>query len=345
MRHESALPLIAPALGSALQLPVERRADVTGCDLILAAGDRVFAVEYVVDASAEFVGAGLRSLAACVQATPGALPLLVMPYARPTARMLCESAGVSWLDLSGNAGIVGPGLLVRIEGRPDAHRRRGRPRDIFSPGITRVAMAFLLSPERAFTQTELAEETLMNRGTVSRHVRRLAQAGFVTTGGRGRGACWRVEDPDLMLNAWRAAYDFERHDIRRGHIPALAGPNLLGHIAEVVERHELPYAATGLAAAWLIAPFATYRLVTVYLPAWLPAKLLDELGFVAEPRGANTWLVHASDEGVFMGTEVADGIRHVNSVQAYLDLKAQPERSAEAAEELSRRGLPWRRHE
>ena len=202
-------------------------------------------------------------------------------------------------------------------------------------------MAFLLDPNREFTQVELAEETVTNRGTVSRHVRHLAAAGLIEAEGEGRGARWRVTDPDLLLDAWRADYDFWRHDVRQGHIGGRASVELLRVMAERFLQEDLPYAATGLAGAWLIEPLATFRLVTVYVPPWLPESALTDLGFRDEPRGANVWLVHARDEGVFMGSGITDGIRHVSAVQTYLDLKAQPERSEEAAEQLRRRHLRW----
>lgn len=54
------------------------------------------------------------------------LPLIVVPYMGHVGRELCEKSGVSWLDLSGNAQIVAPGLRIRIEGRPNKYRDRGR---------------------------------------------------------------------------------------------------------------------------------------------------------------------------------------------------------------------------
>lgn len=341
MRHGDALPRIPIVLGEILQQPVRQAGDDSPCDGLLRSVDRVFIVEYVVDASAGHVGPGLRSLRHCLEDNPDAIPLLVVPYMRPTAREMCEAADVSWLDLSGNANIVGPGVRVRIEGRPDAHRRPGRPRSVFSPAATSIAMAFLLNPERAFTQTEIAEETLKNRGIVSRHVRRLAEAGFIVSDDGGRGARWRVDDPGLMLEAWRAEYDFSMHESKRGHIPGRGGMELVRQLAERFEEEEVFYAMTGLPAAWLFEPYAAFRLVTVYVPPTIPVSLLDDIGFLGEPRGANTWLVYPNDEGVLMGSEKTDGIRHVNPVQAYLDLKAQPERADEAAEEL-RRQMPWR---
>jgi len=71
--------------------------------------------------------------------------------------------------------------------------------------------------------------------------------------------------------------------------------------------------------------------------------LLDGLGFREEERGSNVWLVLPRDEDVFRGAGLRDGLRRVSAVQVYLDLKAQPERAEEAAEELRRTHLRWSR--
>ena len=97
---------------------------------------------------------------------------------------------------------------------------------------------------------------------------------------------------------------------------------------------DVEYAATGLAAAWVLTRFAAFRLTTIYLANDPPPSLRKSLGFREDPRGANLWLVAPNDNGVFQGSIEKDGIQCVHPVQVYLDLKGHPERSAEAAERL-----------
>jgi Transcriptional regulator, AbiEi antitoxin, Type IV TA system len=103
-----------------------------------------------------------------------------------------------------------------------------------------------------------------------------------------------------------------------------------------------PYAATGLAAAWLWNHFAALRIVTLYLAQEPSPELLARLSFREEARGANVWLVVPDDPGVFQGSAAREGIRCVHPVQAYLDLHAHPERAEEAAATLRARELSWR---
>jgi hypothetical protein len=85
-----------------------------------------------------------------------------------------------------------------------------------------------------------------------------------------------------------------------------------------------------------------FRNLTVYVGREPADELLKRLAFNEDPRGANTWLVVPNDKGVFHGAGEKEGIRCVHPVQAYLDLKDQPERAREAAERLRKQYLNWR---
>jgi DNA-binding transcriptional ArsR family regulator len=341
MKHDQALPKVRSVLEDVLRTPVEQvpPAPIDGYepDAEFRASSRGFVVEYKAAASADVIGGAITSLQRVRHAQPDAIPLIVVPFMGDVGKRLCEEAGVSWLDLSGNASIHAPGLEVRIEGLPNAHARPGRPKSLFSPTYSRLAHALLLHPEQQFTAAALADLTGMHRGTLSKLLRRYADAGFLEVRGEGKGARWRAVNPPLLLDAWREAYDFSAHVVKRGNVPALAGESLLKTMADLLSEAGLEYAATGLAAAWLIEPFATYRLVTLYTPVWPTEGLMKSLGFLDEPRGANLWLVQPDDDGVLMGSCETGGVRHVGAVQTYLDLKAQPERSRDAAGALRER--------
>ena len=100
----------------------------------------------------------------------------------------------------------------------------------------------------------------------------------------------------------------------------------------------------GLAGAWLLNPFAGFRLVVLYAAQTPSAEARQAVGFHQELPGENVWLVVPNDEGVFEGAAEREGIRCVHPVQAYVDLKDHPERSAETAEQLRRKFLSQDRH-
>jgi hypothetical protein len=154
--------------------------------------------------------------------------------------------------------------------------------------------------------------------------------------------------PEALLKAWHEAYDFSKHSIRRGFVleegrsAESVALGLMRRISEAMgpgNRH----AFTGLAGAWLLAPFATHRLVTVLIDADPAVEALERLGFHGEDTGANVWLVRPNDPSVFVGASPVQGLPVAHPIQVYLDLKAQPERSPEAAEALAKQHLtfPW----
>jgi hypothetical protein len=267
------------------------------------------------------------------------IPLLVVPYMGETGRRLCEEHEIAWLDLSGNARIKGPRLLINVEGKPNRFKSAGRPPNLFAPQSSRIVRQLLIEPAPRFTQRELALATGLDEGYTSRLASRLEESGLVI---RDNGSHLKPEDPDQLLDAWSEVYDFRKHHIIKGHVAARSGDELLHRIAEVFDQNNVDYAATGLGAAWVYTHFANFRLATFYLSHVPADELANALGFREDERGANTWLVVPKDEGVFHGSEVREGIRCVHPVQVYLDLKAHPERSAEAASRLRQEYLKWR---
>ena len=268
------------------------------------------------------------------------LPLVVVPYMGETGRRFCDERELSWLDLSGNAHITAPGLLIHVEGRPNRFKSAGRPPNLFAPKSSRIVRQFLIQPDRAMNQRELSRTAALDEGYTSRIVRRFEETGLVA---RDEEGLLKPKDPEQLLDAWHEAYDFKKHHIIKGHIPARSGEDLLDRIAGVLEEQAPGYAATGLGAAWVYTHFANFRIATFYLPDPPGEALSKGLGFREDERGANTWLVVPNDEGIFHGSEKRDGIRCVHPVQVFLDLKDHPERSSEAASRLRQDYMKWGR--
>ena len=297
-------------------------------DAVITAGGHSYVLEWKRAGALSHVAAAIRQLATAKHSlSHDVIPLLAVPHMGSAAQEHCESANVSWLDLSGNARIIAPGIFYQNLGNPNHYRRAGRPETAFGPRGARITRRLLIEPDKAARQRTLASSTGLDEGHTSRVVGKLLETGLVERGPDGV----RVTDPEALLDAWREDYRFDRHHILRGHIAARGGDELIHAIADTLSKVEEPYAATALPAAWLWTRYAGFRLATVYLRTLPSAGLKKDLGFREEERGANTWLVVPNDEGVFDGVAVIDGISCVHPVQVYVDLKGQPERAAEAA--------------
>ena len=314
-------------------------------DALLRAGQTVFALECRVATSTAALYQAIRALKARVAHTRASgfsaqiVPLLVVPFMGPTGRSLCDDEACSWLDLSGNASIRAPGLLVRIDGNPNRFKRRGRPASAFSPMASRITRFLLMHPNFDFSQRELARRAEIDEGYVSRIIRNLADQGLVAKYGK----FVRAPEPDLLLRAWLDDYDFDKHRRIAGHIPARDGDELVRMLAEALahQPHQPTYAATGLAAAWCMGRYAAFRTASVYVHQEDALDDLRDLSFRPTDRGANVWILVPVDPGVFQGVATRDGVHCVAPVQVYLDLHAHPERARDVALEMQRRHLDW----
>jgi predicted transcriptional regulator len=267
-----------------------------------------------------------------------AFPLLIVPYMGKSGVEFCEEHKLHWIDLSGNAHIKTPGLLVHVEGRPNQNKKAGRPVNIFAPKSARIVRQLLVEPENNYNQRKISQIVNLDEGFTSRIVRKLENLDLIV---RDKKGALKASNPRQLLETWAEAYDFKKHQIIKGHVAARSGVEIVEKISQVLNEEKMDYALTGLAAAWQFNHFAKFRLATLYL-ADLPRKnLLELLGFREDDRGANTWLVVPNDSGVFQGSLTIGGIVCVHPVQVYIDLKEHPERAKEASSMLLQESLKW----
>lgn len=310
-----------------------------GSDIVASAAGQTFTVEVLRVSAAGPVPARAERAAEAAKALHGrAIPLVAVPFMGESGKRACKRAGASWFDFSGNAHIIAPGFRVIVAGRPNQFRGRGRPASAFAPKSSRIARFLLMHPDQTATQREIARATSVSEGFISRIVARLEEEHYVVRDERG---ALGVKDPQLLFEAWQEQYRFSKHSVVPGHVAARSGDALTRFVSDSLKAAEVEHAATGLAAAWQLTHFATFRIATFFLDAEPGEALRDKLGFREDPRGANLWLVVPNDAGVFQGAEDRDGVRCVHPVQAYLDLKEHPERASEAAERVRAELLSW----
>lgn len=332
MTERQALARVYQRLRELLGTPLQKKEDKTSrgeFDLVVTAGTHTYVIEWKGTAGYAAVTNGAQQVRRYA-AEAHAIPILAVPFMSEESKRAAEKQHVSWLDLSGNASITAPGVRIVIEGRKNAFKRPGRRMNLFAPKSSRITRWLLINPKRAFGLRELAAATGMEPGYASRIVSKLRDAELVYLDKNKI----RVRSPEALLDAWRASEDFSRHDITRGHIAARSGESALREIAHSLKKHSFEYAATGLAATWMYRRFAAFRLVTLYVHEPVPQEILDDLGIRHEPTAPNVWLAVPRDEGVFQGAGTEEGVTCVHPIQAYVDLKAHPERSDEAAEDL-----------
>jgi hypothetical protein len=312
-----------------------------GPDFSLKASGYHFLVEFKSTAARAPLFMALRQISEIKDSLKkGAIPLIVVPYMGKSGMDFCQDHDLSWIDLSGNAHIKAPRLLIHVEGRQNRFKKVGRPANVFAPKSARIVRQLLIEPGKGYNQRELSQITGLDEGHTSRIVRRLEELNLID---RDEQGFLRTPDPDQLLDAWLETYDFSRHQIIKGHIAARSGEELLKRMSQTLTEQQIVYAATGLAGAWQYTHFAMFRLATFYLADSPGKNLFNLLHFREDDRGANTWLVVPNDNGVFHGSSTCDDIVCVHPVQIYLDLKWHPERAKEAAAMVRKESLKWGR--
>ena len=330
--------VFAELLGVSLGDITVRTDDPSGADFVITTGP-TFVLDFKVSTSAAPVAAAAKQVRAMAERLGNlSLPVLAVPFMGDVGRQVCADAGISWLDLSGNAHITAPGIRIIIDGHRNRFRAVGRPENLFAPKSSRIVRRLLMDPAQPLTQREIARATGLDEGFVSRLVGRLEHDDYLMRDDQG---ALKPKDPGLLLDAWRDAYRFDKHAIRKGHVVARSGDALLQFAADVLAEQGIDYAATGLAGAWALTRFAAFRLTTIFVPADPSPAILERLGFREEERGANLWLVVPNDQGVFHGAMVKDGLRCAHPAQIYVDLKDQRARAPESAERLRTDFLTW----
>jgi len=143
-----------------------------------------------------------------------------------------------------------------------------------------------------------------------------------------------VVDPARLLRRWAAAHDFStanKFDEFQTFEQDL--DRLLSRIKSLT----VSYALTGLAGAWLVAPYVRPVTLDIYV---LDKEQTSEIARAVELRpvekGGNVRLVSPYDSGVFYGLRAVDGVNVVSNVQLYVDLVNYPARGEEASIALLR---------
>jgi len=346
LKEKQALTKVPTVLASVLDVPegevLVEPADEPDFDVFIRATRHIFALAVLSNASIGLLADRTeRLVAAVIQLRRKVVPLVAVPFMTEIGRRTCAEAKVSWFDLSGNAHIVAPGLRIIVDGRPNRFRSPGRPASIFAPKSARVVRWLLENECSVLTQREMARATDMTEAFVSRIVARLEHESYIV---RQRTGGIRVRNPQLLLDAWRSEYRFDKHTLVQGHVAARSGDALARFVGDTLGAASIEHAATGLAAAWQMTHFAAFRIATFFLADTPNSELRSKLGFREETRGANLWLVIPNDAGVFHGARMWDNLHCVHPVQAYVDLKAHPERAEEAAGRLRSERLTWKLH-
>ena len=327
--------------GLVVQL-MEAAPDPRADALVKLAGQRLpLACEFKTNANAAAAWRVVR----WARGLKGARPLLVAEKTTAEAREIMRRQGVAYADARGFAHIELPGLFIRTEGGGAPRRRLTAA----SAGVARlagksgvVAQALLLAPRRDWGVHVLAQTANVSPGLAHRVLQRLEAEGIIESSGAGPAKIRRVADPAALLDVW-AEETRDRGVLRTPAFRFARTPReLVWETAHGLDTHDITHAVTGAAAAALLAPSVTAVPVT---ELWVTEAVavddvLRTVDAEAVDSGHNLVLLQARDDlPLAFRAKTAEGLWTVNPARLYADLRADPRRGREQADQIRREVL------
>jgi len=267
----------------------------------------------------------------------GIAPLFTSGLITERIGAVLSQAGISWLDMAGNYYLtMGDAVFERV-GQRGAGIPGREPRDMFAPKASRIVRLLLSFPSHVWRTTDLAEQAGLDAGYTSRVLQSLSKSGYVE---RNKSA-WSLIHPSRLLEDWRHDYKFGRHDSRGFFSLTPRVEQRMHAIQEANGGSDARLAFTGAPAAGLWGVLAAVDQVVAYVESSQGREyLVGTLKLIEETGAPNVLLAVPEDEGVFIPTELREGLQVVGRPQIFLDLQTAPRGEALASDFEAR--LPWR---
>ena len=261
--------------------------------------------------------------------------LLIAGETTAETREILEQNGIALIDGLGNAHLELPGLLLHVEGRRALRRAQAQtsPRLAGKAGV--AAQALLLDSARDWRVKELAERADVSSGLAHRVFVRLENEGVIGAHGSGPHRTRRVTNATALLDLW-AEEDQPRPHRTRAYLLVPSPRQLTKHLGNHLAMAKIEHAVTGAGAAALVAPLVT---AVPVVEVWASAHVSREALFkasLANPvdDGENVVFLQAKDDTPLVFHKKVEDIEVANVFRLYADLRRDPRRGQEQAENL-----------
>lgn len=263
----------------------------------------------------------------------GDVDVVVARRMSPGARAAIADAGLGWVDEAGGAEISLPGLVVSRTGRRET---KPEPAPRWTPSVIGTAEALLLSTRPTVAEVERATD--LSAGSATKALATLTTLGLLDADApRGRGSARELVDRRALLTTYADA-------ALAATKPLMLRVGILGDLTDELAKlgrkwdaDGLAWAATGLAAAAVLAP---YRTEVTGLEAFVDAPTPATLDEVADRAGlkpieGGRLVLRPFPTPVTKRLSAPAGdVRVAPWPRVYADLRASGVRGEEAAEHL-----------
>jgi hypothetical protein len=269
-----------------------------------------------------------------VRSMSGGMPLLlVAPWLSERTQEVLAAQDVNYIDLTGNAflSLNNPPLFLRTDGatRNPEPKRQGQSK-LRGPKAGRL-IRFLLDVRPPYTMAELARETGLTRGYVSRLLDALYREALIERSDRGPVESVAVAN---LIRRWARSYDvFDSNDTFQAIAPA--GPKAVLEKLRASRPKDSRFVISGSFAASAMAPITAPALLIGYCEK--PAELARDLDLLPSEEGANVILMRPFDQVVWQEAHFHGGLSYAAPPQVAVDCLTGNGRMPEEGEAL----LEW----
>ena len=267
------------------------------------------------------------------RAKSGNIPLILITV-RLTDSIVnhCKQLKINCLDLNGRIWIRAKGLLIDKHEHQSAQSycTKESSVDFFSLKSSRLARVLLTYRGRSWKQAELAEQTELSQGLLSRLLKYASSQGWVK--GEGTRANWQVLEFDSILDAWVKSDRWDKRTTIKQYSTLEKNLNVLAR--NLLNEPVGQLAFTQWYAASLRFPYAETQVLSVYLRSFPDDQTLEKLRLREVSDGGKLWIIIPTDAGVFQAQQNVQGLPLVSDAQIYLDLLPVGLRGPDQAREL-----------
>ncbi len=254
--------------------------------------------------------------------------IFMAPYISPRAAEICIESDIGYMDLAGNSFLNFEKVHIEKTGQPNPYSEKKELRSLYSPKASRVLRALLENPRKKWKVAEIALETSVSLGQVSKVKNLLANKELIKDAHGG----FELIDPARLLQDWSENYSYRKNRIFK-YYSMNSIPDIEWALSQACTNSGRQYALTSFSGAARLKAFVKYQRVFAFVQGDVP-KLATSLNLKEVDSGENIILLEPYDEGVFYGSTVVESISIANPIQIYLDLKGYRGRGEEAAEAI-----------
>ena len=282
-----------------------------------------------------------EGLSQCIaRSLPGNfLPLLMLPYLRPSQLEALESKGISGVDWCGNGVVITNSLRVFRTGGRNRFITDSPIKNIYRKNTSMVARVFLSVPSfptvgeivseinrRDFLASSIGK-TPVTMGTVSKAIKQLEEDLIIE-----RAELIRLLQADSLLDLLKENYrqDKPKPIKLKVDCPYDQLPNWIGR--RLGNQASVAAVATGLSSVGRYATMQREEVLSLYCTNLGLVQSLIE-GRETD-RFANVELIESETQPVYFDAREDDGFHWASPVQAWLELMAGDKRDRETAEQI-----------